>query len=202
MVKVTIELPDEIRYPLADTGKFTVIPVKQIAQSPKQIAFAAMNGFMGALGNVSRGKDESGKPNSDSVFAAMREKRMKPWIEGADSWGSTERGESAYTAMREVWIDDYRARTNATHKEAEAFIRAKVEERLGKDTKATFGAFLDASALELVDAKAAASTDEARSLLESHLTGLIEARDKARAEAAEKVAVPAFDLSAFKKPAK
>jgi len=199
MVKVTIELPDSIRVPLSDTGKFTTVPVADIAKHPHQIRFAAIAGFEGALANISRGKDDKGKPNSDATFAATREKRMKPWIEGADSWGSTERGESAYTAMREVWVDDYRTRAKATLKEADAFIRAKVESRLGKDTKATFGAFLDATALDIVDAKQAKTADEARTMLEAHLSGLVEARDKARAEVEAKLDVPAFDLSAFKK---
>lgn len=199
MLKVTVELPESIRVPLSDTGKFTTVPIADIAKHPHVLRFAVIAGFEGALNNISRGKDEKGKPNTDATFAAMRDKRMKPWIDGADSWGSTERGESAYTAMREVWIDDFRARTNATQKEADAFIRDKVAERLGKDTKATFGAFLDASALDIVDAKQAKNTDEARTMLEAHLSGLIEARDEARAKVAKKLDVPAFDLSAFKK---
>lgn len=199
MFKVEIELPESIRVPLSDTGKSTTVPIADIAKHPHVLRFAVIAGFEGALNNISRGKDEKGKPNTDAAFAAMREKRMKPWLDGADSWGSTERGESQYTAMREVWVDDFRARTKATDKEATAFIRAKVEQRLGKDTKATFGAFLDATALDLVDAKQAKTADEARSMLESHLSGLIEKRDAERAKVEAKLDVPAFDLSAFKK---
>lgn len=199
MFKVTIELPESIRVPLSDTGKFTLVDIAAIAKHPRVIRFAALAGFEGALANISRGKDDKGKPNSDATFAASREKRMKPWLEGADSWGSTERGESQFTAMREVWVDDYRARAKATPKEADAFIRSKVESRLGKDTKATFGAFLDATALDIVDAKEAKDATEARTMLEAHLSGLVEARDKARAEVEAKLDVPAFDLSSFKK---
>jgi len=199
MFKVEIELPESIRVPLSDTGKFTTVPISDIAKHPHVLRFAVLAGFEGALNNISRGKDESGKPNSDSTFAAMRDKRMKPWLDGADSWGSTERGESAYSAMREVWTDDYRARTNATAKEADAYIKAKVAERLPKDTKATFGAFLDATALDMVDAKQAKDANEARGLLESYLSGLIAARDEARAKAAAKLDVPAFDFAALKK---
>lgn len=200
MVMVTIELPDSIRVPLSDTGLYTEVPIKRIVENPngngpKQVRFAALAGWEGALNNISRGKDENGKPNSDSVFAATRDKRMKPWIEGQESFGNTERGESQYTAMRDEWISDYMLRAKVTKGQAEAFIKAKVAERLGKDTKATFGAFLDATALDIVDAKQAKDTDEARKLLEDSLRAKI----AERAANAEKLDVPAFDLTAFKK---
>jgi len=199
MFKVEIELPESIRVPLSDTGKFTEVPIKQIASHPHVLRFAVCAGFEGALANISRGKDDNGKANSDAVFAATREKRMKPWIDGADSWGSTERGESAYTAMREAWVDDYRARAKASNKEAESFIRAKVTERLGKDTKATFANFIAATALDIVDAKQAKDTDEATVMIETQLGAMVEAARAEREAVAAKVAVPAFDLSAFKK---
>lgn len=200
MLKLTIELPETATLFNVEGGESFKIDFAKLVASGKAESF-----FGGASGAIVRALripaqnayNSGGKDATKAERAAKARKRIESWEAG--EWAIVERGESEYSAMREVWIDDYRARTNATQKEAESLIRAKVEERLGKDSKATFSNFLDASALELVEAKAAKDTHAARAMLESHLSGLVAERDKARAKAESKVVVPAFDLASFKK---
>jgi hypothetical protein len=203
MVKVTIELPNEARMFNGDDHK----NMKPLAfgKMDSEVLSKFLSGQDGAIIKALRvvamnAYNSGGKDATPAVKTAQYEKRLASW-EGGD-WAIVERGESQYTAMREVWIDDYRARTNATVKETESFIRDRVETRLGKDTKATFSAFLDATALDMVDAKQFPDTATARDAIEAHLTGLVESRDAERAKAVKKVAMPAFDLAAFKKPTK
>lgn len=197
MAKYSIELPNEIKVPVSDTGLFTVVPVKEIATNhPDVIRFAALAGFMGALNNISRGKDEkTGRPNSDDTFAATRDKRVKPWLAG--SWASTERAESQFTQWREVYIADC-VTAGMTVSAAESAIKAKVAERLGKDTKATFANFIEASAIEYAEG-GEMDRDQAREALENYYASEAERRAKELAEAGEKVKPPVIDLAKFKK---
>lgn len=203
MVKVTIELPEVARMFNGDDHKG--LPGLAFGKMDNAKLAAFLSGQDGAIVKALRvvamnAYNSGGKDATPAVKAAQYGKRIASWEDG--DWSIVERGESQYTAMREVWLDDYRGRTNATVKEAEGFIKARVDARLGKDTKATFSAFLDATALDMVDAKQFPDTAKAREAIEAHLAGLVEERDAKRAKVADKVAVPAFDLAAFKKPTK
>ena len=199
MTKVTIDLPESIKVALGDTGKFTTVAVGDIAKShPDVIKFAALAGFMGAINNVSRGKDDNGKANSDNVWAAMRDKRCAPWLTG--TWATVERGESQYSGMREAFLAECIAKLGMTSKQVDALIKEKVLERLGKDSAATFSNYLEATALEYVEAGQFTDKEAARDALESYYGEAAEKAAAARAKVQAKVVVPMLDLAAFKKP--
>lgn len=148
MFSITVELPESLEVALGDTGKVTKVDVTAIAKHPEVLRFALINGFMGALNNISRGRGEDDKPNSDAVWASLREKRVNAWLAG--EWaGRSGGGERATTALKEAFIDERRADTGATIAQVEKSIKALVESTFGKDEPATFGRFMDALALTM-----------------------------------------------------
>lgn len=179
MTKFTIELEAEMKVPVGDTGLVTVLRIKDMPEAT--IRFAAINGLIGALNNVSRGKDENDKPNSDDVWASMREKRTRPWYEG--SWGSVTR-ESASAPMREAYVDETRARTNQSIAEVEKDMAALVKSVFGDKEKATFGRFLDALANQVAKAQKL-DEGETRDRLDAKYRRLAKEAADARAKAAE-----------------
>lgn len=144
------------------------------------------------LTNVRNG---GGKAASDAERNAAVLKKLDAWKRG--EFNVTERGESAYTAWREVFVQDC-ITAGLTTKAAEDGIKAKVLERLGKDAKATFANFIEASAIEYAEG-GEMTRDDARERLEAYYASEAERRAKERADV--KVSLPTLDLSAFKKPA-
>lgn len=146
------------------------------------------------LTNVYNG---GGKDATEAEKTAALLKKLDAWYRG--EFAIVERGESAFTAMREAWLDEFRAATGATIKQADEFLRGKVTEALGKDAKATFSAFLDVTANEYVKAGQFENAGDARDALEAHYCKLAADAAKKRDEAKAKLVMPTLDLSAFKK---
>lgn len=147
MQTVSIQLPESIRVPLGDTGKSTEVRVADIAkQHPDLIRNAALQGFIGALNNISRGKDEQGKALSDDVWATARQKKVDVWMQG-DWAGKSGGGDRATTQLKEAYVDERKEATGATTAAVERQIKDTVANVLGKDTSATFANFMSAVAL-------------------------------------------------------
>jgi plasmid stability protein len=136
-----------------------------------------------------------GKDATDAERLAALMKKLDAWKRG--EFNVTERGESQYSAFKEVYLADCVA-AGFSIKAAEDAIRVKVTERLGKDTKATFANFIEASAVEYADA-GDMTRDEAREALEAYYAKESDRRQKELATANKKVEMPKLDLSAFKK---
>ena len=136
-----------------------------------------------------------GKDATDSERLAALMKKLDSWKNG--EFNVVERGESQYSAFKEVYVADCVA-AGFTTKQAEEAIKAKVAELLGKDSKATFANFIEASAIEY--AKAGDMTrDEAREALEAYYAKEADRRAKEREKASKKIELPKIDLAAFKK---
>lgn len=146
------------------------------------------------LTNVYNG---GGKEATASEKLAQLQKKLDAWKRG--EFNVVERGESQFTAMREAWMDEIRAATAMTIKQADEYLRGKVRAKFGDDHKATFSAFLDATAAEYVAAGQFESDADAREALESHYAKLADDAAKEREKASAKIEVPTLDLSAFKK---
>lgn len=172
MVKVTFEVADTLSVPVGDTNKTTVVDIAAIYKAfPDVCRFALINGFVGALNNVSRGKDEdTGKPNSNDVWASMREKRAAVWLRDG-TWAGRGGGGAESKGLKEAWLAD-RLAAGSTIAKAEAAMKAMVISVFGSkpnDDKAsavpvTFDNFLRAvatTAARREDAKAAVDSDAA-----------------------------------------
>lgn len=187
MFTFSIELPESITVAVGDTGLNTVVPVKDIVTAnPDMARFAALAGFMGALNNISRGKDANDKALSDDAWSAMRGKKVAVWLGG--TWGATGRSDSAIKLAKDQFVFEAMARTNAAASAIEAKMKADVLAAFGKATPATFGAYLDAVALAKYPSdKELSDRAEYRESIESGLM------DRARARKAESDVV--LDLS-------
>lgn len=139
-----------------------------------------------------------GKDASDDERLAAVDKKLDSWKRG--EFNVVERGESFFTAWKEVYLSDCIA-AGMTSKAAEQNIKDKVAERLGKDSKATFDNYLNATALEYAEADADMTRDEARAALESYYGAEAQKRAEAAAKTQQKIAAPKLNLAAFKKPA-
>jgi hypothetical protein len=197
MFEVTISLPATITVPLGDTGKSTEVAIQSIARNPDVLRFALLNGFMGALNNISRGKDEaSGKPNSDDVWAAARAKKVDTWLAG--EWAARASGGERQSSMiREAYVDFVKRETKATQGQVDASIKALVVEMFGKDESATFARFMDAWALK----RARKDGDDSeqniatvREAFESKFRKMAEAAAASRAKAASKLDLSDLDI--------
>jgi hypothetical protein len=183
----TITLED-FTVALGDTGLVTKVEVSKFPESA--IKFAAMNGFISALNNISRGKDDNGKANSDDVWASARAKRCLPWVDG--NWGSVTR-ESNVAPLKEAYIDETRERTKQSVADVEKDMTKLVRDTFGEKEKATFGRFLDALATQIAKARKL-DTDEVRGKLEAKYARLAKEAADARAEATDGLKL---DLSAI-----
>lgn len=175
-MEVTLTLPTEIKVQVGKSANHTVVPVKDM--SPDVLRMALLNGFIGALNNISRGEDDKGKPLSDAAWAAKRDAKVKVWLAG--SWASTERGDSSVRLMKEQYISEQVAK-GRTVSEVERTIKEAVKQAFGDKEAATFARFLDAVALakEPNDAEARAKVRDA---IED---GLFDRAQKAAAERAK-----------------
>lgn len=129
-----------------------------------------------------------GKDASESERLAAMQKRMDAWARG--EYAITERGPSMAGLMRECYVADVRDKTSASEKAVDDAIKARVAEVFGPKEKATFPAFLRATAK-------LASKVKGESRSESELLEALEAKwEKAAAElsAARADADKALDL--------
>lgn len=152
-----------------------------------------VRGGLTVLLNVFNG---GGKDATETEKLAALTKKLDAWYRG--EFSVVERGESQYTAMRDVYMADCMA-AGLTGKQAETGLKEKVAEYLG-DAKATFANFIEASAVEAVKA-GDMTRDEARGALESYYASEVDRRAKERAKAGSKIELPKIDLSAFAKKA-
>lgn len=194
MAKFTIELPDRIT--VRTVGGSPVY--WEVAKMPESVmADIARVGGLTVLTNAFNG---GGSKATDAERLAAMQKKLDAWERG--EFRVVERGETAFTGMREAWLDEFRAATGASLKQAESFLADKVHATLGKDSKATFSNYLDVTAAELVKAGEFDNAADAREALEAHYAKLADDAAKARAKAGAKIEAPKIDLSAFKKPTK
>lgn len=190
MTKVEIELPATILIRTIDGEAFNI----ETSKVPANVVAAAfVTGTKVLFTNVYNG---GGKDASPAERKAAVEKKRDAWYRGEVN--VTERGESQYSAFREVFIADCIA-AGMTTKAAEEAIKTKVAERLGKDTKATFANFIEATAIEYAEADKSLTRDDARTALESYYASESDRRAKEREAAGSKVKLPTIDLSAFRK---
>lgn len=185
--EVTISIPSTIRMTVGKDGRLENIV--NIDKMPiETIQFAVVNGFLSALSDVSRPKDENGKALDDAAWQAARDKRALPWKQGLWAAKAGQRGEQFVTHMRNAFVAEQVAK-GKTVKEIDALISARVKALFGKDEKATFDRFLDATAT-LIAKEANVDYQDARAKLETKYETL--AREALAA--AEKV-VDAIDIS-------
>lgn len=192
MFKVEIELPETV-FMRNVGGKAINLPLAEIAKHPKVIADLVVGGAKIISTNTFNG---GGKETAEPVRLAQMQKRWDAWLRG--EYVMVERGETAFTGMREAFIAECVA-AGMTTGDAEKLIKAKVAERLPEGTKATFGNYLDASALEYVEAEQFETAADAREALEGHYAKLADEAAKRRAKVSAKLVAPTIDLSAFKK---
>lgn len=188
--KFTIEMPESI-FLRNHEGKAINVTAGQFGPV---LAKAAEVGMKTVLTNVWNGA--GAKATGGERLAAL-EKKLAAWSKG--EFNIVERGESQYTAMKEVYIADCIA-AGFTTKQAEDALKAKVTERLGKDSKATFANFIEASAIEYAEG-GEMTRDEARTSLEAYYAAEADRREKEREASKGKVEMPKVDLAAFKKAA-
>lgn len=192
MHKVTIELPDTVMIRNIDGAAFNIETAKLTAAV---IAGAFVTGTKVIFTNCYNG---GGRDATDAERKAAVEKKRDAWYRG--DLNIVERGESQYTAMKDAFIDEFRAANgNCTIKAAEGFIRDTIAEALGKDAKATFSNYLDCVAQQVVSTGAFESIGEAREALEAHYTKLADDAAKSRAKVSAKLVAPKLDLASFKR---
>jgi hypothetical protein len=193
MTKFAIELPESIFIRTVNVdGKATAFNVRP-DEFESVLARIFETGLKVLLTNVYNG---GGKTATDSERVAALQKKVDAWKRG--EFNVVDRGESFFTAWREVYMADCLAAGLKTS-EAEANIKAKVGEFLPKDTKATFNAYLDALAIEAVKAGEAGDVESMRAALEGYYSTEAAKREEARAKSKAKVVAPKIDLSAFLK---
>lgn len=139
MFTITIELPESINVDLGDTGLLNVVPVKEIGEKfPEVIRFAVCNGFMKALNDVSRPKEDD-EPVSDASWLAARQKRIdNAWLAG--EWagkGGGSNGERLGTLAMELYVAAAASANGVEPKVIAKVIEGKVKSRFGKDAKLT-----------------------------------------------------------------
>jgi hypothetical protein len=193
MTKVTVNIADRI-FLRNHNGTALYATSEQLSKVADKLLEV---GAKTILTNVWNG---GGKDATDAEREAALMKKLDSWARG--EFNVVERGESQFTAFREVYIADCIA-AGFTTKQAEDAIKAKVADRLGKDAKATFANFIEASAIEYAEASKGGdevlTRDEARTRLEAYYASESDRRAKEREKAGAKVEMPKIDLAAFKK---
>ena len=184
---VTLSIPTSIRMPVGKDGKLeNIVQLDKLPVAALQ--FAVVNGFLSALSDVSRPKDDDGKPMNDAAWQAARDKRASAWMQGLWAAKAGQRGEQFVTHMRNAFVAEQVAK-GKTVKEIDALIVARVRALFGDKEKATFDRFLDATST-LIAKEAKVDYDDVRAKLETKY----EALAREALAAAEKV-VDAIDIS-------
>lgn len=192
MFKVQIELPETFEVPTGDTGKSVKVALQDIAKAhPQVLRFAVLNGMIGALNNVSRGKSEDGEANSNDVWHGQREKRAQVWMTG--EWaGKGGGGERTTTALKEAFVAE-RVAAGATVAQIEAGIKAAVRSTFGDKEPATFSRFMDALAATVAK-RDKREVAEVRDQIEAKYRKLADDAAAARAKAKDSLDLANFQL--------
>lgn len=160
----------------------------EVDKLPASVIAAVFEG--GAKVILTNAFNGGGKDRPEAERLAQMQKRMDAWARG--EYVVVER-ESAYGAMREAYIDETKARTNASVKDIEAGMAKAVKDAFGKDEKVTFGRFLDAIALVLASAKNG-SPAEVREKLEAKYARLADEAAAKRKETSAALDVSGISL--------
>lgn len=183
MATRTIELPAAVTVETGKTGQAVKLKLADVPENV--LAMAVINGFTSALNDVSRGKDENDKPNSDAVWHSMREKRADPWLAGEWSFSRQGAGAGIVTRMKEAYVMEQ----SQLHNVAPSVIASKIKETVqavfGKEESATFPRFLDAIATQYVKANKGAELDDIRQKLETKYRDAAIAMNAEREEASK-----------------
>jgi hypothetical protein len=186
----------DIAVPVNDAGLKNDVPVVDIVTAhPEMLRFAALAGFMGKLGNVSKGglKAKLNREATDKDLFEARAKIIKDaWLAG--SWNLSGSGprDSIVGEMRDAYIAKQVA-LGRTVKQAESAIRDTVTAAFGKDEKATFPRFLDAVATIKAKTDESADYETVRKAIEASAMEAVEAERVRAAEAAK--GLEAIDVS-------
>lgn len=160
------------------TGKRTHVRLKDIFTAhPHLVNDFIIAAVEGTLNNVSRGKDENGKPNSDDVWASARAKRTDCWYQGTFGSRAAGKGDNGELAQAYAQWKFERMASGKTEGQARAMIKAKVEAVLPKGEQATFANFLRAVATERAKAdkvKADAMAEYVEAFATSTIAPLVE----------------------------
>ncbi len=192
--EVTISIPAYIHVPVGKDGKLE--NVVQLDKLPVEaLQFAVVNGFMSALSDVSRPKDDNGKPMDDAAWQAARDKRTLPWKQGLWAAKAGQRGEQFVTHMRNAFVAEQVSK-GKTVKEVDALISARVKALFGDKEKATFDRFLDATAT-LIAKEAKVDYNDARAKLETKYETLAREALAAAEKVVDAIDISDIDLSDF-----
>jgi len=204
MQKMNITLPTQIAVALGkDSGKRVNVETKRL---PANVVEAiAVAGIKVILTNVFNG---GGKDAKQADREAAVQKKLDAWYRG--EFNVVARGDSFMTTLREVYIDDIRAKREEAGSpvsvvEVEKSIKATVASVFGEKESATFGRFIDAMARLLArEEHGPDATEEqiaeAREAFEGHYAAMAEERAKKAAAAADKIDLTGIALDAFRKP--
>ena len=198
---VTLNVPMSVPVPLGKgTGKHTIVPISDFNQDVWEKAF--VNGFVSALGDISRGFSDKAKkvPNTDEVFATARQKRVDAWLAG--TWATIERADSDMALAKDQYYAEALAERFLDAGKVDAEIKATVEANLPAKTKATFANFLLALATGLDPDGDDESIREIADSVEAALVERALEAKKLREESAKKVKVPALTLEMLLKKKK
>jgi hypothetical protein len=195
MFTVSIELPESVKVAVGDTGAETLVDIKAIAAAhPQVLRFAVLNGFIGALNNVSRGKNDDSAANSDAVWASLRDKRAAVWMQG-DWAGKGGGGERQSAALRDAYVAE-RLAAGMTSAQVDKSIKDAVKATFGDKEPATFSRFMDAVATGIGkrDGLDEAGVADVRQRIEAKYRKLADDAAKARAKASAAVDVLAIEF--------
>lgn len=198
MPKVTIELPETMNLFTGDNHKLATFRFDEMETATLASFLSGPSGaVIRALRVVAMNTyNGGGKDAPATEKQAKLDKRLAAWKRG--EWAITERGESQFTAYRDEVFIPLCIESGMSLADANRLIRDKVTERLGKETKATFANFIEATAIES-EADFDGDRVAAREAIESYYESELDKRRKARDKAAAKVEMPKIDLSAFRK---
>lgn len=182
-MEVTLNIANPIiRVPVSDTGLVTEVDLSKIPANV--LAIALVNGFIGALNNISRsnGKDEAPKTNKE--WAKARQDKVEVWLAG--EWAAHGGGgERDVWPVRDAFYAEQGAVDAKSRKRLDKAIRQLVTDTFGADESATFAKYLDAVAVTLAKA-GKGKQDDLRAKLQAKYdklaVELVKERNKASAK--------------------
>lgn len=194
--EITLSLPTELNVPCgggrgeAPIGH-TKVPLADFTKEVIQLAL--VNGLTGALNDISRGKDDKDKPNTDDVWLAARQKRVDAWSKGV--WAKGERGDTNLSLVKDQYYFELMTERQMTTKKIDAEIKAVVEAHMPKDTKASFQNFMQALAIAHLPKGDEGEREALADQIEAALLERAMKRQAAAEKAKDAIVVP--DLSAL-----
>lgn len=182
-----LAMPKTIAVPVNDAGLTNEIPVHDIfTANPHMLRYAALAGFQGKLGNVSKSglKAKLGRDATDKDLHAARGKIVADaWMNGTWNLSGSGPRDSITADMRNIYVSD-RVAAGQSVADVDSAIRSAVTAAFGKDEKATFARFLDAVATLKCKADDKLDYQTVRDEIEAGLIERVRADKAAKAEAA------------------